>query len=96
MQYTASSFAAPVLALTNPVLALETKLEKPVGFFPRRAHFQTHPGNIFEAWLIHPVVRRINRLLERFTWIQSGQTQQYILYGLVFLVILIVWIIGVR
>jgi len=31
-----------------------------------------------------------------FTWIQSGQTQQYILYGLVFLVILIVWIIGVR
>ncbi len=91
MQYTASSFAAPVLALTNPVLALETKLEKPVGFFPRRAFFQTHPGNIFEAWLIHPVVRRINRLLERFTWIQSGSTQRYIFYGLVFLAVTLVW-----
>jgi formate hydrogenlyase subunit 3/multisubunit Na+/H+ antiporter MnhD subunit len=91
MQYTASSFAAPVLALTNPVLALETSLEKPAGFFPVRASFRTHPGNIFEAWLIQPVVSRLNRFLERFTWIQSGSTQRYIFYGLVFLAVTLAW-----
>ena len=83
--------APPVLALTNPVLALETKLEQPAGFFPESALFETHPGNIFEAWLIQPVVNRLNRFLTRFTWIQSGSTQRYIFYGLVFLAVTLVW-----
>ena len=91
MQYTASSFASPVLALTNPVLALETRLEPPEGFFPGAASFETHPGNIFEAWLIQPVVSRLNRFLTRFTWIQSGSTQRYIFYGLIFLAVTLIW-----
>ena len=74
-----------------PVLALETRLEPPAGFFPGAASFETHPGNIFEAWLIQPVVSRLNRFLTRFTWIQSGSTQRYIFYGLVFLAVTLVW-----
>jgi hydrogenase-4 component B len=96
MQYTASSFAAPVLELVNPVLALETRLEASAGFFPRRASFRTLPGNIFEAWLIKPAIRQIHRFLERFTWIQSGSTQRYLLYGLVFLVATLIWMLGAQ
>jgi len=94
MQYTASSFAAPVLDLAHPVLASERHLHHPVGLFPADASFQSHPGNIFESWLIKPLTGFIDRFLERFTWIQSGSTQRYILYGLIFLVVTLLWMAG--
>ncbi len=46
--------------------------------------------------LVRPLAGAIRWFLGLFTWIQSGQTQSYILYGLIFLVVLIIWIIGVR
>ena len=94
MQYTASSFAAPLMELVHPVLAFEKNLERPAGLFPESASYQGHPGNIFEAWLIKPVTGLIHRFMERFTWIQSGSTQRYILYGLVFLVVTLLVLAG--
>lgn len=94
MQYTASSFAAPLLQLIQPLLGMDLRLVKPAGLFPRSASFLSHSGNVFEAWLIRPAVKRINRFLDRFTWIQGGSTQRYILYGLIFLVITLLWMTG--
>lgn len=95
-QYTASSFAAPFLKLIAPVVPLRKDLRPPDGMFPEEASFKSHAVDIVDAGLVRPLTRLIGRLLSLFTWIQSGQTQNYILYGIVFLIVLIIWIIGVR
>ncbi len=95
-QYTASSFAAPFLRLIAPLVPRETRLEMPDDLFPDRASFESRGVDLVDRRLIHPLTTLLRRFLGLFTWIQSGRTQNYILYGLVFLVALIIVILGVR
>jgi formate hydrogenlyase subunit 3/multisubunit Na+/H+ antiporter MnhD subunit len=95
-QYTASSFAAPFLRLIAPIVPMKQRLIPPDGLFPETASYESHSQDIVESGLIRPLLGAVRRFLGLFTWIQTGQTQNYILYGLIFLVVLIIWIIGVR
>ncbi|HBG49740.1 MAG TPA: proton-conducting membrane transporter, partial [Cyanobacteria bacterium UBA9971] len=90
MQYTASSYASPFLSFLKPFFVKEFDTKKPKELFPKEAHFELHIHDIFEFYLINPVINANKKFLEQFYWIQSGSTQQYILYGLVFLIIALV------
>ncbi|HBH19004.1 MAG TPA: hypothetical protein DDX14_08755, partial [Cyanobacteria bacterium UBA9579] len=96
MQYTASSYASPFLSFLKPFFVKEFTIKKPKDLFPKEAHFELHAHDIFEHYFIYPVIRINKRLLEKFYWIQSGSTQQYISYGLIFLVIALIGAIGVK
>lgn len=96
MQYTASSYASPFLSFLKPFMIKKFDISKPVELFPKEAHFELHILDIFEYYLIKPVIKANRRFLEKFYWIQSGSTQQYILYGLIFLVIALIGTIGVK
>ena len=95
MQYTASSYAAPFLRLIRPLFSWRVHLEKPQGLFPKDAGFESHAEDRFERGIIDPIISLIERFLNAFTWIQSGSTQQYILYGLIFLIAITLWIMVV-
>jgi hydrogenase-4 component B len=95
MQYTASSYAAPFLRVIRPLFSWHKRLEKPRGLFPKNAEFECHADDRFEHGIIDPIINLIERLLNAFTWIQSGNTQQYILYGLIFLIAITLWIMVV-
>ena len=95
MQYTASSFAGPFVSLIRPLLRFKKYLTPPSGLFPKEADYESHIEDKFEYFIIDPVIRFIERFLNLFTWIQSGGTQQYIIYGLVFLIALSLLIMGV-
>jgi formate hydrogenlyase subunit 3/multisubunit Na+/H+ antiporter MnhD subunit len=94
MQYSAASYASPFLKLLSPFVRQEQHLHGPVGLFPRQGSFRSQAQDIFECFLIRPVSRGITRFLQLFSWIQSGNMQQYILYGLIFLILSILWIVG--
>ena len=96
LQYTGSSFAAPFLRLIEPLVPFRRRVQPPAGLFPGEASFESQGVDIVEAGLVRPLTSLIRRVLGSLAWIQSGQTQSYILYGIVFLVVLIVWIMGVR
>jgi len=96
MQYTASSYASPFLSFLKPLFIKDFDIKAPKGFFPEDAHFQLHITDIFEFYLINPVIKANKKFLERFYWIQSGSTQQYILYGLIFLIVALIGTIGVK
>ncbi len=96
LQYTASSFASNFMALVKLAIPQNQKLESPQGYFPTMAGYESHGDDIVERWLVRPLIDFLQRFFNLFSWIQSGRTQQYILYGLIFLIILIIWIIGVR
>jgi len=93
MSYTASSFAAPFLQLIAPFVPGHLKVRPPQGLFPREASYESHHDDFVAYYLIDPLNGLVRRFLGLFTWMQSGRTQQYILYGLAFLVMLIAWII---
>ena len=95
-QYTASSFASPFLQLVAPLVPFQHRDEPPDGLFPAHASLESHASDLVEIGLIRPLGAVVRRILGLFTWIQTGRTQSYILYGLIFLIVLIVWIIGVR
>ena len=95
MQYTASSYAGPFMNLIKPLLHIRERVTPPKGVFPESASYESRTEDKFEFLLINPVIRLIERILNRFTWIQSGKTQQYILYGLVFLIVISLWIMAV-
>jgi len=86
MQYTASSYAAPFLSLFNPFFAVSSDTVKPHGYFPGTAKFKEKKRDIIEYYFIRRLTGFVDGLFKKFTWIQSGDTQLYILYGVIFLV----------
>lgn len=96
MQYSASSYASPFLSFLKPLFIKEFDVKRPKELFPNEAHFKLHIQDIFEFYLIAPVMKLNKKFLERFYWIQNGSTQQYILYGLLFLIIALIGTIGVK
>ncbi|MDD5067810.1 MAG: hypothetical protein PHF84_12260, partial [bacterium] len=95
MQYTASSFARGFLVLVKPLINYRVVDEDPEGLFPMKGKVETHTRDIIDVRIIEPVLKHLNRFFSFFKWIQSGKTQDYILYGLVFLIIVLLGIIGV-
>jgi NADH:ubiquinone oxidoreductase subunit 5 (subunit L)/multisubunit Na+/H+ antiporter MnhA subunit len=94
MQYTSSSFAQPFLQLVGELVPQKIKVKKEHMLFPIDASLISHTQDNSERFLIQPVIRILDRFLNKFTWIQSGKTQEYIAYGLIFLIFLIIWILG--
>lgn len=95
MQFTGSSYAEPLLELVEPVVHTKRHVERPTGLFPQQAHFESQTHDLVDRYAVQPMIAGINRLLGWFTWIQSGSTQKYILYGIIFLAITLAVVLGI-
>ncbi len=95
MQYTASSFAQPFLEMVKPVANIHMEIKKPEGIFPGDSSFESKSFDWFNHYIFKPIILWITKILDLFSWIQKGNTQQYILYGLIFLLLAIAWTMGI-
>ena len=91
MQYTASSFAEPILRVFRNVLGFDVKGDKPKGYFPKEEKIYSRIIEVSEEFIFRPVFRFINFISVKLKMIQYGYTQLYVLYIFVFLLILLVW-----
>ncbi len=89
MQYTASSFIRTYRKLVEPILWIRKFKTDAQGIFPNPIHHETHPYDKVENWLIDKPIGVIRRILSRFTFLQSGNVQSYILYGFIFITLII-------
>ena len=96
LQYTSSSFAQPFLHLVAELVPQKIQVEKQPVLFPKEASLESHTQDISERFIFRPSIGILNKFLNLFSWIQSGRMQQYIMYGLVFLVALLIWILGIK
>jgi formate hydrogenlyase subunit 3/multisubunit Na+/H+ antiporter MnhD subunit len=96
IQYTGSSYAQPFLHLIAELVPQKIKVKKEPMLFPKEASLEIHSHDFSERFLIQPFINLLNKSLNYFSWIQSGQMQQYIIYGLFFLLFLLIWIWGTR
>lgn len=90
MQYTASSFAHSYRKLIEPLLLI--KRYRPAGdsLLPKPAGFSTHLADRLEISLVNTPVRKIKAILGRFNFLQNGSIQFYILYGIIFMTMILI------
>lgn len=93
MQYTASSYADLFISTLKPLFKRVAHIKKPKDLFPKEAYYELEIEDIEEAYIVKPLVMWDEKLLAKFERIQSGNIQQYILFGLVFLIAAIICMI---
>jgi hydrogenase-4 component B len=93
MQYSAASFASPLLAPFEAILATRVHRDGPTGYFPTHAHFERHHGDVTADDVFVPGIRRGVRLLGRLHVLQQGRMQAYLVYILAVLIGLLVWVL---
>ena len=91
MQYTASSYAQPVMGMFQTVLRTRCDLRAPQGLFPVDAGLHSRTPDVFVQGVYEPAIRGIVRLATVFRRLQQGQTHLYILYILVTVLLLLIW-----
>ncbi len=91
MQYTASSYALPAVDFFAPILLTRTRLEKPMGLFPRRAAIASETPDLSKELIYRPAFSAVEWVLVRLRWLQHGRMHIYILYLAVTIVALLIW-----
>ncbi|MCR4336722.1 MAG: hydrogenase [Candidatus Omnitrophica bacterium] len=91
MQYTASSFAEPILRIFRNVLGFDVKGKKPKGYFPKEEKISSHVIEVSEDFLFRPIFEFIKSLSAKLKMIQHGYTQLYLFYIFIFLLTLLIW-----
>lgn len=85
LQYTANSFIRSYSKLAKPALDIEKHEVEISEVFPSEKHYTTHPYDKVERNLIDRPLRLIEKVIERFMFLQNGHLQRYILYGIIFM-----------
>lgn len=93
MQYTAASFSMPFIELIKPAMKKVEGGGKVKGLFPDANAYIFKIKDIFELGVIRPLGERIVFLLGRFSWIQDGNMQHYLFYGMIFLIGALIWVV---
>jgi len=89
-QYTGSSYVSPFLSMLKPLFKKVYDIEKPKKLFPKAAHFSLKLEDIEEAYVINPLLKFDEWFLTQFEKLQNGNLQDYLKYGLIFLIIAII------
>ncbi len=90
MQYTAASFAEPLLAPFAPVFRREVHTDPPRGYFPEGSRDEEHLLDRADA-AIRPLVRGLVSLLGRLRAMEHGRIPLYLAYVLMTLLALLAW-----
>lgn len=91
MQYGASSFSQPLTDFFQPILRKIGNYPVISEYFPGKASFSAEAQAVFYNSFYTPVAVRIRELAYRFSWIQHGRLQIYIMYIVVTLLGLLLW-----
>jgi formate hydrogenlyase subunit 3/multisubunit Na+/H+ antiporter MnhD subunit len=89
MQYTASSFIRAYRKLAEPILSIRKKKKDVQGIFPKEGGQETQPYDKSELWLIDYPLLLLKKFFNRFIFLQNGNLQFYILYGIVFITLVL-------
>jgi hypothetical protein len=91
MQYTGKSFSKSLAKLLAFITSEEKRFtEIPAEkVFPENRRYQSRYAEFFEKKIINPISNQALNLMNQFSFIHNGKLQYYILYGLVFVIFLL-------
>lgn len=91
MQYTASSFAQPLVTQLRLLIANREAMVAPEGYFPAVASYASDSGDPFLRLLFVPTFRWFRGAASRLNVIQHGHIHVYVLYVAATLIALLAW-----
>jgi formate hydrogenlyase subunit 3/multisubunit Na+/H+ antiporter MnhD subunit len=94
MQYTASSFAQPLVELVGPVLRTRKDVVRPIGLFAKVATLWTETPDMNREYIYAPAFRGIGAVIARLRWLQHGRLHLYVLYLALTIIFLLFWSFG--
>jgi hydrogenase-4 component B len=91
MQYTGKSFSKPVGKIFYFLLIEKKTYEelKPEDIFPQQRRYDSHYLDFFEFNFIDHITKYLIRGAGYFRFIQNGRTQSYVMYGILFILVMI-------
>ncbi|MDP4116206.1 MAG: proton-conducting transporter membrane subunit [Bacteroidota bacterium] len=92
LQYTASSFVKSYVNLIEPVLSIKKNDIVINEVFPKELKYESSPYDKIEYYLIDKNIKLIKKLLFKLYFLQNGKIQFYILYGLFFILFIILYL----
>lgn len=89
-QYTGRSFARQFGTLFSSLVKERKnyKKGKKPELYPEKRSFSTYYFDMLEKYFIIPLARRSTFILNYFQFIQNGQIQSYVIYGLFFIILI--------
>lgn len=92
MQYSSKSYSRSLGKLFNFLISEKKKYEEIENdsIFPKPRTFQTYFLDFFEVKIMSRIIKPLLRLTDYFTFIHNGKIQFYILYGVFFILTVIV------
>ena len=91
MQYTASSFAQPIVDLFQFFIRTKKKITISDSYFPAAASFESHTPDIGREGIYNPIFKAIESFFGRMLVMQEGRIHIYLLYIVVTLLVLLFW-----
>jgi len=91
MQYTASSFAQPIIDFFDIFHHGRKRFRPPRGYFPKTASFETETLDTSQEAVYRPIFETVGRILSKMRVMQHGRIQLYVLYIVLTLVVLFLW-----
>lgn len=91
MQYTASSYAQPLVRLFGPVLATRARVESSEGFWPAHGSFSSHTDDRILDGLLLPAASLLESALGWMKHSLRSRLQYYMLYVFIFTIIILFW-----
>jgi hydrogenase-4 component B len=89
MQYTASSFVKTYSNLIEPILSMRKSDVVLDEIFPAAKEYSSHNYDKLEFYLIDKNLKWLRKILLKLNFLQNGHIHFYILYGLIFIVLMI-------
>jgi len=92
LQYTGKSFSKQLGKLFNFVLIEKKKYNELNSgeIFPKKRQYSSFYADFFEIRFINPITQRIIFTANYFRFIQNGRIQSYVLYGIVFILAILI------
>jgi hydrogenase-4 component B len=91
MQYTASSFAQPIIDFFDIFHGGRKRFRPPQGYFPKTASFETETLDTSQEAVYRPIFENVGRILSKLHVMQQGRIQLYVLYIVLTLIALFLW-----
>jgi hydrogenase-4 component B len=94
MQYTASSFAEPIINMFRGILKPRVLINRINGFFPTEAGLHTHMDDPFMNRVFKPAFEAIEWIAGEVRRVKTGQMHHYVLYIALTILALLIWRLG--
>ncbi|MCQ2203952.1 MAG: hypothetical protein MJZ15_05880 [Bacteroidales bacterium] len=91
IQYTSKSFARTLIELFKAVLPSSSRYKAITTeeIFPKDRSHMSADSDFWENSLVNPITSGIGKVLDKFQFIQNGDLQRYIVYGLGYILLLV-------